>query len=107
MAFARQPNPVFSAEYQQVREVLVEARRAAGLSQRDLAAALGKASSHVSMIERGQRRVDLLEFHRIARALRCDPASLYAAVEARLATLEAAPAPIRRAPPATPEAEFM
>jgi len=105
MPFARQPNPVFSAEYQQVREVLVAARRAAGLSQRELAAALGKAGSHVSMIERGQRRVDLLEFHRIALALGCDPASLCAAVQARLDGL-ATPA-AADAPGASPEAEFM
>ena len=65
----RRPNPVFSDEYSVVREVLIEARHDAGLSQRALAARLGKTGSHVAMIERGQRRVDLLEFCRIADSL--------------------------------------
>jgi len=65
----RRPNPVFSDEYSVVREVLIEARHGAGLSQRALAARLGKTGSHVAMIERGQRRVDLLEFCRIAESL--------------------------------------
>ena len=37
----RRPNPVFSDEYGVVRDVLVAARREAGLSQRALAARLG------------------------------------------------------------------
>jgi len=65
----RRPNPVFSDEYSVVREVLIGARHEAGLSQRALAARLGKTGSHVAMIERGQRRVDLLEFCRIADSL--------------------------------------
>jgi transcriptional regulator with XRE-family HTH domain len=60
---------VFSDEYSVVREVLIEARHEAKLSQRALAARLGKTGSHVAMIERGQRRVDLLEFCRIAESL--------------------------------------
>ena len=67
--YVRRPNPVFSDEYGIVREVLIEARHGAGLSQRALAARLGKTGSHVAMIERGQRRVDLLEFCRIAESL--------------------------------------
>lgn len=60
---------MFSDEYSVVRDVLIGARRDAGLSQRALAARLGKTGSHVAMIERGQRRVDLLEFCRIADSL--------------------------------------
>ena len=73
MPFPRQPNPVFSAEYRAMIEVIVEARRAAGLPQRALAERLGKAHSHVSMIERGQRRLDSLELYRIARCLGIRP----------------------------------
>lgn len=65
----RRPNPVFSDEYGVVRQVLIRARQDAGLSQRALAARLDKTASHVAMIERGQRRVDLLEFCRIADSL--------------------------------------
>ena len=76
MAFCRRPNPVFGAEYEQLREVLRRARRRSGLSQRDLASRIGKCSSHVAMIGRGQRRVDVLEFCLIARTLGSDPAQL-------------------------------
>jgi len=47
--------------------VLLHARRRAGLSQRALAQALGKANSHVTRIERGQRRIDLLDSSRWRR----------------------------------------
>lgn len=90
MAFARRPNPVFGPDYQQAREVLLRARRRAGLSQRELARALGKANSHVTRIERGQRRIDLLEFHEIARVLGVDPVSLFAELAAELSRLGAA-----------------
>lgn len=75
----RQPNPVYSDAYWRLRQVLVEARRRAGLSQRQLAARIGKSASHVCMIETGQRRIDVLEFDRIARSLGADPLDLFQA----------------------------
>jgi len=82
--YARRPNPVFSSEYGIVREVLIEARRQAGLSQRALAARLEKTGSHVAMIERGQRRVDLLEFCRMAESLGLPAQELVRRIEERL-----------------------
>lgn len=75
----RQPNPVHSDGYRRLRQVLVEARRQAGLSQRQLAARIGKSASHICMIETGQRRIDVLEFDRIARSLGADPLELFQA----------------------------
>lgn len=92
MSFGRRPNPVFGPQYARARDVLLRARRRAGLSQRALAHALGKASSHVTRIERGQRRIDLLEFHAIARVLRRDPVELFSELDAELERLEAGPA---------------
>jgi transcriptional regulator with XRE-family HTH domain len=91
MTFAcRRPNSVFSSEYRVLRETLSEARREAGMSQRQLAAHLDKSPSHVARIECGQRRVDTLEFHAIACALGLDPVTLFARVARRLdATSEA------------------
>ena len=86
----RRPNPVFSDEYGVVREVLIGARREAGLSQRALAARLGKTGSHVAMIERGQRRVDLLEFCRIAESLGLSPDALVGRITAQLGALREA-----------------
>ncbi|TAJ69652.1 MAG: XRE family transcriptional regulator [Phenylobacterium sp.] len=86
----RRPNPVFSDEYSIVRGVLIGARREAGLSQRALAARLGKTGSHVAMIERGQRRVDLLEFCRIADSLGVSADALVHRIAEQLGALKAA-----------------
>lgn len=83
----RRPNPVFSDEYEIVREVLIGARHDAGLSQRALAARLGKTGSHVAMIERGQRRVDLLEFCRIADSLGVSADALVQRISTQLGAL--------------------
>jgi transcriptional regulator with XRE-family HTH domain len=94
----RRPNPVFSDEYRVIRETLIAARREAGLSQAQLAARLGKANSHVALIERGQRRVDSLELYRIALCLGAKPEALFAGIAQRLdamSTSEDAPEPRR------------
>ena len=59
-----------------LREVLVEARKAAGMKQVELAKALGRSQSFVSNYERGERRVDVPEFILVARALGADAKEL-------------------------------
>ncbi len=49
---------------------LVEARREAGMTQVQVAAALGKHQSLVSKCENGERRVDALELAAFARVYR-------------------------------------
>ena len=73
----RRPNPVFSPEYRALVGVLTAARQEGGLSQAALALRLGRAKSHISRIEQGQRRVDSLELVRIAYALRMAPEELF------------------------------
>jgi len=73
---SRRPNPVFSDEYRALVSVLTRARNSAGLSQRALAGRLGRSASHIQRIECGQRRVDLLEFCLMARALQAEPTTL-------------------------------
>ena len=63
-------------------EAIVEARRSKGVRQVDLAQRLGKNQSYISNIERGQRRLDIVEFYALASALDCDPVELF-----RIATL--------------------
>ena len=41
-----------------------------------MAARLGKPQSYVSKVERGERRIDVIEFCQIAEALGRDPAKL-------------------------------
>jgi transcriptional regulator with XRE-family HTH domain len=54
---------------------LVELRKKAGLTQRDLAQKLGREQAMVARIEVGERRLDVLEFHTLLSILSPDPAS--------------------------------
>ena len=80
----RRPNPVFSDEYAAIREVVIDARRTARLSQAQLASRLGKANSHVALIERGQRRIDSLELYWIACNLGVAPEALFERIARKL-----------------------
>lgn len=73
-------NAIFDDEYGPVVATLIEARRAAGVSQRQLGRKLGRSQSHICMIERRQRRVEIVEFCRIAEALGLEPEVLFARV---------------------------
>jgi transcriptional regulator with XRE-family HTH domain len=66
-----------SPEYARLIAVLVAVRHAAGVQQQKLAERLGKPQSFVSKYEAGERRVDLIEFIAIARALDADPVKLF------------------------------
>lgn len=59
--------------YKEFRELLIESRKAGNLTQAGLAARLGKPQSFVSKYERGERRLDVIEFGEVARALNIDP----------------------------------
>jgi transcriptional regulator with XRE-family HTH domain len=69
---------VFTDTYSNFTALLVAARLEAGLTQTELAGKLGRPQSFVSKIEKGERRVDVVEFCAIARALGEEPASLLA-----------------------------
>lgn len=60
--------------------MLVDARKAAGLSQSSLADLLHRHQQFVSRYETGERRLDVVEFIDIARALALDPMTLMQAV---------------------------
>jgi transcriptional regulator with XRE-family HTH domain len=65
--------PAPKKKYDRLRELLIEAREEAGLTQVELGAKLGRPQTFVSKIERGVRGVDLIEFLEIARAIGFDP----------------------------------
>jgi transcriptional regulator with XRE-family HTH domain len=59
-------------------ELMIGARKAAGLTQHALALRLKKPQSFVAKYEGGERRLDVVEFIAIARALGADPLKLMA-----------------------------
>jgi len=64
---------VYTMQYQRFREILIEARKKQDLSQAALAERLGRLQTFVSKYERGERRLDIIEFLEVAAALRLDP----------------------------------
>ena len=71
-------------EHRLLLETLISLRRGAGVTQIELAQRLGKTQGFVSTIERGDRRVDVIEFCVIVRALGGDPVALFAALAEQL-----------------------
>lgn len=63
----------FGQEYRAIIGRLIEHRRAIGMTQVDLAQALGTDQSQISKIERVQRRLDIIDYLRICRAIGLDP----------------------------------
>lgn len=64
-----------------VRELLIEARKSADLTQGQLAERIGRTQSFVSNYERGGRRIEVADFLVIARALGQDPQEMLGRVE--------------------------
>lgn len=71
------PNPLHDPRYAIFRTLLAEERERRGLTQVEVAARLGKPQSYVSKYERGERRLDLVEFFDLATALGADPMDVF------------------------------
>ena len=65
---------VTSPSYEAAISHMIEARKTAGLSQRELAERLDKPRSFVSKLESRERRLDIVEFLAYTRALGLEPA---------------------------------
>ena len=61
---------VYTAEYRAFLRRLRVAREEAGLTQKDVAKAMRRPQSWVSRCESGERRVDVIELHSLARLYR-------------------------------------
>lgn len=55
--------------------MLIQKRESVGITQAELANKLGEYQSFVARLESGQRRIDVVEFLTLARALEFDAAS--------------------------------
>ncbi|MCA3605739.1 MAG: helix-turn-helix transcriptional regulator [Methylobacterium sp.] len=62
-----------STRHKALIDLLIQKREAVGMTQTDLAKALGEYQSFVARLESGQRRVDVIEFLELAKVLRFDP----------------------------------
>ena len=61
--------------------MLAKARKDAKLTQVQLASKLRRRQAYISRIERGERRVDVVEFVDLARAIGFDPSRFIAEFE--------------------------
>ena len=59
--------------HRQLVDFLIAQRQELGLSQMDLAARVKRSQTWVSRVELGGRRIDIVEFLLLARALEFDP----------------------------------
>ena len=60
---------IYTSEYAAMLELLSELREQAGLTQVELGELLGQSQSFVSKVERGERRLDLIQLRTICRSL--------------------------------------
>ena len=72
---------VFTKQYDRFRKQLVDARKSRGLTQADVAQRLGRPQSFVSKYERGERRLDVVEFLEVAKAVGIDPGKVLEKLE--------------------------
>lgn len=78
---------VSSPSYDVVVRTLVGARKAAGISQAELAKRLEKPPSYVAKIELKERRIDIVEFVEFLRAAGASENDAYQAIREAVGTL--------------------
>jgi transcriptional regulator with XRE-family HTH domain len=65
-----------SPDYARLLALLRQARKDAGMVQQELAERLGRPQSFVAKVEGGERRIDVIEFIAIVKAIGRDPVRL-------------------------------
>ena len=73
---------IHTKKYDRFRELLIQARRKACMTQTEVAKRLSNQQSYVSKYERGERRLDVIEFLDIARVINCDPMEIIGRLQA-------------------------
>lgn len=72
---------VYKARYRNMISVLADVRKAAQLTQQQLAEKLHKPQSYIAKIEGFERKLDLLEFIEMCEALKVSPSALIQKIE--------------------------
>ena len=88
---------IYRNEYRQLVDLLRERREALGVSQAAIARQLGWKQQKVSFIETGARRMDVLEYIALARALGMGPVVALREAERLMAAAKRAVPARRRA----------
>lgn len=80
---------IYSRQGQCLRETIVELRRQAGLTQRQLAAKLKREHNLIGRLEVGERRLDVVEFYWICKACGANPEAAARQLMRKLEEVEA------------------
>jgi transcriptional regulator with XRE-family HTH domain len=75
---------IFTHEYEIFRQCMVVARKEARLTQDSLAKSLNKPQSFVAKYENGERRLDVIEFLFVSRAIGVDPCEIFRKMEQQI-----------------------
>lgn len=67
---------IYSPVHERMLKLLLAARKKAGLTQVEAAGLLGCRQTFLSKIERGERRLDVIEFIVICQAYKADPSGI-------------------------------
>ena len=67
------PRTLYTPRHKALREFITEKRKAAKLTQAELAKLVGSYQSFVADFERGERRLDVVQFLDFAEALEFEP----------------------------------
>jgi transcriptional regulator with XRE-family HTH domain len=78
------PQSTSTEAYEALVVTLLALRKEAGITQAELAARLGKTQVLVSNVEKGIRRLDVIEFYALTRALGWEPERVFAELCKRL-----------------------
>lgn len=83
---------IFTDEYAAVLRLLRQAREQASLTQAALAAEVGETQTFVSKVERGERRLDVIELRTFCRAMGMTLLAFVGRLEAEITKAPADPA---------------
>lgn len=72
------PKSLRTPRQQHLQQLLIKLRKSKSLTQTDVARKIGRPQSFVAKYEGGERRLDVVEFVEVARALDADPCEVLA-----------------------------
>lgn len=78
------PNTIYRPEHKALVELIREVRRSAGLTQAEVSQKMGLSQSNVSDLERGTRRLDVIELRDLANICGTTLSDVVAELETRL-----------------------